>query len=236
MGVLVLLFSAMIHDYNHVGYTNQYLIETSHPLAITYNDQSVLENMHVAEAFKVLKKEDCNFMRNMTKEKRAEFRELVIDTVFKTDMKFHSHVVYDLNKDVNNLEAGAFRQILRRCTVHLADISHPTRPNKMHVLWSKKITEEFYHQGDMEKERGIPHQNTIFDRTRNNMVKAQIGFIDFIVKSAFKAFVKVVPAAAPSINYLEVNSAYWTKKEVNKSSTDQRRRESRLLLQNSIRL
>lgn len=241
MDTLALLFSAMIHDYRHPGFTNQYLIETGHELAIRYNDQSVLENMHVAESFKVLRDENNNFIGNLRRKDQTRFRELVIDTVFKTDMKFHQHVVYDLSKCVEGKVMGEeYRQIIRRCTVHLADISHPTRKNEMHVQWSAKITEEFYNQGDLERAQGIPHQTPIFDRHTNNWIKAQIGFIDFIVKNAFKTFVKVVPSARPCLKHLDRNCAYWNAREKERTKTrstiDQRRRESRLLLKNSIRL
>jgi len=241
MDTLALLFSAMVHDYRHPGFTNQYLIETGHELAIRYNDQSVLENMHVAEAFKLLRDENNNFIANLRRKDQTRFRELVIDTVFKTDMKFHQHVVYDLSKCVEGKVMGEeYRQIIRRCTVHLADISHPTRKNEMHVQWSAKITEEFYNQGDLERAQGIPHQTPIFDRHTNNWIKAQIGFIDFIVKNAFKTFVKVVPSARPCLKHLDRNCLYWNAREKERTKTrstnDQRRRESRLLLKNSIRL
>jgi len=234
---LALLFSAMVHDYKHPGFTNQFLVATGHDLAITYNDQSVLENMHVAEAFKVLRKPNHNFIKVLSPNLHARFREVVIDTVFKTDMKFHQHVVYDLSKCLDGSVTGEeYRTIVRRCTVHLADISHPTRSNSVHIKWSSKITEEFYHQGDLEREQGIPHQMPIFDRHKNNMVKAQIGFIDFIVKTAFMSFVQVVPAASPSLDYLHENCKYWQNRETRRSTVNQRRRESRFLLQNSIRL
>lgn len=38
----------------HLGVTNAFLVDTHHPLAITYNDKSVLENMHAATTFSVM--------------------------------------------------------------------------------------------------------------------------------------------------------------------------------------
>jgi cGMP-inhibited 3',5'-cyclic phosphodiesterase A len=40
-----------MHDFEHPGYSNQFVIRTKHPLAIRYSDQSVLENHHLAAAF-----------------------------------------------------------------------------------------------------------------------------------------------------------------------------------------
>ncbi len=39
--------------YRHPGLSNNYFMATSHPLAIRYNDDSILENYHVSEAFMV---------------------------------------------------------------------------------------------------------------------------------------------------------------------------------------
>jgi hypothetical protein len=43
-----------MHDYRHPGVNNNYLVKRQDALAITYNDQSVLENFHASESFKVM--------------------------------------------------------------------------------------------------------------------------------------------------------------------------------------
>lgn len=46
-----LIISAAIHDYEHLGYNNMFLIESQHAWAVTYNDISVCENHHLAASF-----------------------------------------------------------------------------------------------------------------------------------------------------------------------------------------
>jgi hypothetical protein len=46
-----LLVAAMGHDIDHPGVNNDYLTKTSDPIAILYNDHSVLENAHCASLF-----------------------------------------------------------------------------------------------------------------------------------------------------------------------------------------
>jgi len=49
--MLAVITACLIHDFEHPGYSNQFVIRTKHPLAIRYSDQSVLENHHLAAAF-----------------------------------------------------------------------------------------------------------------------------------------------------------------------------------------
>ena len=52
--IFSLLFSAIIHDYNHTGTTNNFHVQSTSDLAVLYNDKSVLENHHVAAFFRSL--------------------------------------------------------------------------------------------------------------------------------------------------------------------------------------
>ena len=58
--MFALLFSAIVHDYDHSGTTNNFHIQSGSNMAILYNDRAVLENHHVAEFFKYVKLVECN--------------------------------------------------------------------------------------------------------------------------------------------------------------------------------
>eukprot|EP00833_Pecoramyces_ruminatium_P012561 jgi/Orpsp1_1/1186593/evm.model.d7180000051757.1 len=73
--LLFMFVAACIHDYDHPGLSNKFLIQTMDPLAILYNDKSVLENHHCAMSFDILFKEKNNFMEHVDREKFNEFRE-----------------------------------------------------------------------------------------------------------------------------------------------------------------
>jgi 3'5'-cyclic nucleotide phosphodiesterase len=61
--------AAVIHDYEHRGLNNDYLVRAGDDLAFTYNDISPMENHHVAAAFKLMKSEDYNFVKWIPREK-----------------------------------------------------------------------------------------------------------------------------------------------------------------------
>jgi len=52
--ILSYLMSAVIHDIGHPGFNNAFMVAGNDPLAIQYNDKSVLENFHVAEGFRII--------------------------------------------------------------------------------------------------------------------------------------------------------------------------------------
>lgn len=50
-------------------------------LALMYNDESVLENHHLAVGFKLLQGENCDIFQNLSKKQRQTLRKMVIDLV-----------------------------------------------------------------------------------------------------------------------------------------------------------
>lgn len=46
-----------------------------------YNDESVLENHHLAVGFKLLQQDNCDIFQNLSKRQRQSLRKMVIDMV-----------------------------------------------------------------------------------------------------------------------------------------------------------
>ena len=55
-----LQLGATIHDFEHPGYNNAFLVASKDPVAILYNDSSVLENFHIASAWRLMLEDDLN--------------------------------------------------------------------------------------------------------------------------------------------------------------------------------
>lgn len=78
---LAAIFAASVHDVDHPGVTNQFLVNSSSELALMYNDESVLENHHLAVAFKLLQSEEMDILSTLTKKQRTTLRKMTIDMV-----------------------------------------------------------------------------------------------------------------------------------------------------------
>lgn len=61
----------VIHDYEHGGFTNDFLVNCQDDLAIRYNDRSPLENHHLAAAFATMRQPEYNFLQPLSKPVRG---------------------------------------------------------------------------------------------------------------------------------------------------------------------
>lgn len=84
------LIAATVHDLDHPGRGNAFLMNTRQKLAVLYNDHSVLENHHVALAFQLtLSQPGVNIFARLPREEFNSLRHAVIDMVLATDMSKH---------------------------------------------------------------------------------------------------------------------------------------------------
>ncbi|TNN52531.1 cAMP-specific 3',5'-cyclic phosphodiesterase 4D [Liparis tanakae] len=181
--ILAALFAAAIHDVDHPGVSNQFLINTNSELALMYNDESVLENHHLAVGFKLLHQDHCDIFQNLAKRQRQSLRKLVIDMVLATDMSKHMTLLADLKTMVETKKVTSSGvllldhyteriQVLRNM-VHCADLSNPTKALPLYRQWTERIMEEFFRQGDKERERGM-EISAMCDKHTASVEKSQV--------------------------------------------------------------
>ena len=63
-----------------------------------YNDESVLENHHLAVAFKLVQNQDCDIFVNLSKKQRQTLRKMVIDMVRTITSRKKKHVLLTTNE------------------------------------------------------------------------------------------------------------------------------------------
>lgn len=86
------IIAAAVHDVNHPGLTNGFLINSTSPLANTYSDDSILERMHLAETFRLVHEVDGhNIFKELPPTQAKESRRLIISMVLATDLAEHVH-------------------------------------------------------------------------------------------------------------------------------------------------
>uniref|UniRef100_A0A8C0AYD2 Phosphodiesterase n=1 Tax=Buteo japonicus TaxID=224669 RepID=A0A8C0AYD2_9AVES len=217
--ILAAIFASAIHDVDHPGVSNQFLINTNSELALMYNDSSVLENHHLAVGFKLLQEENCDIFQNLTKKQRQSLRKMVIDIVLATDMSKHMNLLADLKTMVETkkvtssgvllLDNYSDRIQVLQNMVHCADLSNPTKPLHLYRQWTDRIMEEFFRQGDRERERGM-EISPMCDKHNASVEKTQVGFIDYIVHPLWETWADLVhPDAQDILDTLEDNREWY---------------------------
>jgi len=180
-----LVVSAVCHDIGHPGLNNPFLIETSHELAIRYNDNSPLENMHCARLFEIINQPNAAVFAHLDQKQYREVRLVCIEAILHTDNIHHFTMVkelqmlYEMNADIFDLalqmsQTQQFdfppkdisdlftepdrKKLMRNLFLHFCDVSNPTKPFPICKTWAWLIIDEFFLQGDKEKEIGIAVQ------------------------------------------------------------------------------
>ncbi|XP_066916345.1 3',5'-cyclic-AMP phosphodiesterase 4C-like isoform X2 [Clytia hemisphaerica] len=219
--ILAALIAAAVHDVDHPGVNNNFLVNSSSEMALLYNDESVLENHHLAVAFQLMQGENCDILESFSKAERQQFRKMVIEMVLATDNAKHMNILGSLKTMVETkklseqsmrpvqLESTSEKMHVLKCLVHCADLSNPTRPLPMYETWVERLMEEFFRQGDVERDRKM-EISPMMDRHNANIEKSQVVFIDYVVHPLWETWADLVyPDAQPILNNLQTNREYY---------------------------
>eukprot|EP00002_Diphylleia_rotans_P024229 TRINITY_DN4776_c0_g2_i1.p1 TRINITY_DN4776_c0_g2~~TRINITY_DN4776_c0_g2_i1.p1 ORF type:complete len:782 (-),score=146.58 TRINITY_DN4776_c0_g2_i1:1336-3681(-) len=90
---LALFISALGHDLEHPGVNNAFQINLITPLALLYNDRSILENHHCACTFSILQDPASNLLSELSSDQFRTLRKTIIEIILATDMSDHLRLV-----------------------------------------------------------------------------------------------------------------------------------------------
>jgi hypothetical protein len=92
--------------------------------------------------------------------------------------------------------------------LHFADISNQTKKWDVCFKWTEYLYEEFWKQGDRERELGLP-LGFLTDRYKTNISNSQVSFIDSFVKPSFETMYILLPKLEENIFNLNKNRQNW---------------------------
>ena len=226
LDLLGMMVSAMGHDLGHPGLNNNFHINDSSDLAITYNDVSVLENYHSSFLFKILRKEENNIIEKFSTHNYKTLRKRMISQILATDMANHGEVISSIRSKINTWkESGQSRfillsgnektkfdeqQSLLNYIIHMADLGHNCKKFNISLQWVKLLSMEFWDQGDKEKEKGLP-VSFLCDRNKVDIPSSQIGFIKGFIASSFDCLVSIFPKLKYTMDNAQDNIDEWKK-------------------------
>jgi len=228
--LLACLLAAAVHDYEHKGLSNDFLVKTRDERAICYNDCSVNENHHVAAAFAVMQRHDMNFLSELAPAQYRQVRSMMVDLVLGTDVAEGGKLLKDFNTKMDSAqvqsscapisaqEATLGLQMMLKC----ADLGHLALGWEAHLQWVDRLETEFFAQGDREKDLGFSEISFLMDRERPGVSQSQTGFFEFVVLPLFQSLVRAFPGAMPMLEQVGSNYVLWRNAEVARETLTKR--------------
>eukprot|EP00382_Lankesteria_abbotti_P000900 CAMPEP_0113844234 /NCGR_PEP_ID=MMETSP0372-20130328/135_1 /TAXON_ID=340204 /ORGANISM="Lankesteria abbotti" /LENGTH=599 /DNA_ID=CAMNT_0000813237 /DNA_START=848 /DNA_END=2648 /DNA_ORIENTATION=- /assembly_acc=CAM_ASM_000359 len=196
---IAVVVGSLCHDIGHPGRTSVFLALTHDPLAVVYNDQSILENFHACLTFKCLDRAGSDLFASLDPDDRRDVRSKIIELILATDMESHFNLI-SLFRVQSKIEAGFdFKTnavdawATYKICIKAGDLSHGVLSWNNHLRWSKQLAEELYGQGDEEAALGLP-RTALCDRTMHSkFCSSQEGFLRIAVRPLFDALADLQP-------------------------------------------
>lgn len=256
------LVSAVCHDIGHPGLNNGFLIETSHELALRYNDKSPLENMHCSRMFELVGQARCNIFSTLSKTQYHEVRKVCVEAILHTDNAQHFSMIkdvqmlYEVSADIWDASRQLFlqeddpslaqeavdalrvpdnRKLMVNLILHTSDISNSMKPFRISRIWAWQVLEEFFLQGDAEARIGVPVQ-ALNDRNTVNRPFSQVGFIEFLVSPLIFAAMRILPATEHLAVQMLMNARSWQKQWENEGKVPPSDHDKKLLNERIIKM
>ena len=209
-----LILSGLGHDLNHPGVTNVFMINSRHPLAVRYNDISVLENHHAATLIRFLELAGCDILSSMSPADQTNMRKIIIPTILATDMAKHNFVMEHFISCMREFDKDKteHRQSFMDIVLHASDVGNPVLKFELATVWSLRIIQEFNEQVWKEEQNGIPVSEFMRIGSDLNKIKRnQIGFIDMFIHPLWMLLGNHVGRLERYLESIEENRKSWEK-------------------------
>ncbi|XP_055624861.1 uncharacterized protein LOC129767730 [Toxorhynchites rutilus septentrionalis] len=179
--IMASLIGAVTHDLDHPGVNQPFLIATSNHLAALYENTSVLENHHWRSAVGCLLESGvAEQIQGIRPELEKQISSLILATDITRQQEFIAKFREFLTRDTLDMRDKEHRHFVLQISLKCADISNPCRPWDISKKWSLKVCEEFFRQGDYERQLNLP-VTSLCDRQSMSIPKIQTGFFKFVV-------------------------------------------------------
>ena len=223
LDLLSIFIGALGHDIGHPGLTNNFHINASTELAITYNDASCLENFHCCKLFTIIKKDETNIFEKLTVSDYKDIRKRMISEILATDMFYHKQVMSMIQTKMPQIKNDKFefasedkdsikkeQQCLLDFFIHSADLAHNTKLFNISLKWVELLSEEFWLQGDKEKSMGL-NVSFLCDRNDTNVPSSQVNFIRGFIIPTFEVLITIFPTLNYTVENAKINMNEWQK-------------------------
>jgi hypothetical protein len=216
------VFSALLHDVDHLGVPNSELVKEAHEMSQMYNNKSVAEQNSIDLAWALLMEDRFQVLRRAIYSTEAEFRrfrQLLVNTILATDimdkeLKSMRNAKWDKAfaesyvgpqdgmLDINNRKATVVIEHL----IQASDVAHTMQHWQVYRKWNGRLFKELYRsytEGHSDKDPS------------EGWYEGEMGFFDYYILPLAKKLSDCGVFGVASheyLNYAEQNRREWEAK------------------------
>lgn len=213
LDALGFLISCLCHDIDHRGTTNAFQLKANNELASLYSSEgSVMERHHVSQALAILNTPGCNFLESIDNSDYGKFIMLLNENILATDLAKHIQCLPKQQELVqhfhrhNTEHKRLFMSLMMTC----CDLSDQTKGWAVAWRVAQLIFEEFFRQGDLEREIGEEPME-MMDRDKASIPVLQIQFLEDVCLAPFQILAAMYPAETSIlVDVINSNISSWT--------------------------
>lgn len=208
-----LVLAALAHDVDHPAVNNDFMMRSESPLALRYNDQSVLENHHTSTMFAILHRPETAVIASLSVKQQRRFRRLAVQSILATDMARHFTLIESIKALDEPIQPGADDKAvasLAEIVLHAADVSGQVQPWRLASRWSDLVAEEFAAQVRREEACGLDPTPFMMNlHTLPARAELQSSFCAYVLLPMWRPLAEVYPQLNPCAARIEKNQGRY---------------------------
>jgi hypothetical protein len=230
------LLAAIMHDIEHLGCNNEFLIQTNHAVAKRFpNTKAPLEAMHAAIALEIVQDPRFGLLDALNQEEKHQVLILIKETILSTALSAQKDLLKDMcqalersqkrksSSSLKPLPSFEDLVVILRCAMHVSDISQTMKPFAIHQKWVKLLNEENYQLGDQQRLLKLKISLCCDRHTKKDgFICSQVFFVEKIVAPAVKSLNQIEWFNVDMLEKgVDLNVATWKQEAVNQNSQQQ---------------
>ncbi|XP_072932482.1 cAMP and cAMP-inhibited cGMP 3',5'-cyclic phosphodiesterase 10A-like [Epargyreus clarus] len=205
-----LMLAGLCHDLDHPGYNNNFLALCKHPLSQMYKS-SMLENHHYFLAKKII--EDKNLLGKLAIADRERILQEMKYDILCTDLALYFQVRAQLTpllaERAFDWTDNSHRRLLKGILMTTSDLSGSCKPFGISKAITEAVYEEFYNQGDRERQMGYTPLSMMDRRRSVNQPAEQIQFLSVVVLPCLLLLQNLFPNTSPLTDNCRKTKDAW---------------------------
>ncbi|XP_067679521.1 probable 3',5'-cyclic phosphodiesterase pde-5 isoform X2 [Haliotis asinina] len=225
---LALFVACLCHDLDHRGKTNAFMVKSASPLAAIYST-STMEHHHFNQTVAILQHEGHNIFKHLSSEEYKKVLGDIRHCILATDLALFFGNRAKLKDIVERKDFSwdiqEHRHMLMTVSMTACDLCAMYKPWDTQLNLVYVIMEEFWQQGDEEKEQGMIPMAMMDRDKKHELPQLEVGFIVGICLPCYELLAQILPETAPMVDGIRANLNKWKElaekaKEENKAEKD----------------